>query len=498
MMLSWIRSAFLDNLGFKLFALLLAIFLFQKVNQEDPNRVATVDVKLLYAFPTKKLLMTSEPITSIKVTLQGPESKLSNVTSRVWQFTVKLSDAESGPMQTELYTQEIRSIFPGEIQVTRIKPSILNVRFAKRSQRTLPIQIVLKGKPPFGYRLLRPITSFPRKITLEGPQPILAKMDKVTTQAIDLTGKRTDGPVRVSLNHPGKYIRFLGSNTVRATLQFHILKGNKSFEDLPIKVLNFSNTKLDYELKPESIQVQLFGPLAQLQPMKRRELVLEADSSKVASKPPGEHLVPLRIRIPAPELKLAKPLPSHITLVTRWKAGYAPKKKSSLKGSSVRPQPRKVKKRKTHAGKRKKKRRWKRKRRRKKNARKKKHLRKSSKRKGFSKRAARHHKKRNIRKHRSPRKRRYIKSKALARHIRSKRTKRRGRRVAKRIQRVLPSAQLKKTHKHTKAVKALFKKNKTKSTKRIRASKKRIPHVRTTQKLSKKKHSPAKRLKPSR
>lgn len=337
-MLSWLRSALLDNLSLKLFALLLAIILFRKVNQEDLVRVATVDVKLLYAFP-KDLLMTSEPVTSIKVTLQGPESKLKSVATRVWRFTVRLSDAAPGPMQAELYTQEIRSIFPGDIQVTRIKPSILNVQFAKRAKRTISIKVDLKGKPPFGYTLLKPIHPYPRQIVVEGPEKEINKLSHIDTQTIDLTGKTSDSTHTVKLKVPARHVRFLGPNAVKVMLQFNIEKGKKKFEDIPIKMLNFLNTKLDFELHPNRVTISTLGPISQLHLLKKKDVIAEVDGTKIATQPPGEYKVTLRIRQPGPDIKVLKSEPPSVTVRTFTKEDKEPTRKPPTKRKKTKKKP---------------------------------------------------------------------------------------------------------------------------------------------------------------
>lgn len=323
-MLAWLRSALLDNLSFKLFALLLAIILFRRVNQEDLVKVATVQVNLVYAFP-KELLMTSDPVNSIKVTLQGPESKLGSIAKSTWKFTVRLTDATPGPMQTELYTQEIRSIFPSDIQVTRIKPSILDVRFKKRVQKKLPIKVDLVGTPPLGFRLLKPVNSYPRQIVAEGPEDVLGKLEEIKTEQINLTGQRLDRTLNVKLVSPGRFVRFLGAEKARVVLQFHVEQGRKKFEDIPVKMLNFLNPKLDYELLPDKVKVTLYGPISQLQPLKKGEIIAEVDGSKIASLAPGEHKTALRVRAKAPDIKWTK-APTAITVKTMWKDGQAPKK----------------------------------------------------------------------------------------------------------------------------------------------------------------------------
>ena len=152
-MLRRLRGMVLDNFGLKLFALVLAVVMFRFV-RGGQDQVAATEVKLLLKLPAKTLLV-SDPVAGVRVTLRGAGSTLGSVTRKPLTYTLDLTNAEIGPSQYELYTDMFRPLFPPDVMVIRIAPSVLNIVLDHKSVRTVPVILRVKGKPAFGYRVVR-------------------------------------------------------------------------------------------------------------------------------------------------------------------------------------------------------------------------------------------------------------------------------------------------------------------------------------------------------
>ena len=97
--MAWIRRLFFGNFLLKLFSLILAVTLYIQIHKDTLVRVTTVDVKLILQYPGE-LILTSGPVPSLKVTLQGPETLLKRTAAKNLRFTLDLSDALPNTMQT--------------------------------------------------------------------------------------------------------------------------------------------------------------------------------------------------------------------------------------------------------------------------------------------------------------------------------------------------------------------------------------------------------------
>ncbi|MCB9641358.1 MAG: YbbR-like domain-containing protein [Myxococcales bacterium] len=347
-MLSWLRAALFENLGLKIFAFFLSVVLFRYVKGEQ-DRVSTVEVKLLYKLP-KTLVMISEPVSMLKVTLRGPETKLRGVDSRPLSYTFQFKNASPGPTQYQLYVEQLRPLFPPEVQVIRLTPSILDFSLDSVAKRTLPVRVQLQGKTPLGYELL-PVKAFPVEVPVEGPESIVKRLRSVQTRPLELTGITQNAVRELLLEPPGKYVQFLGESKVRVKLRIRAILQKKSFTNVPVKLVGFPvSAQTKVTLGQDRIDITLFGPLAQLHPLQAKDIVAEADASKLATKGAGTYEAPLRVRFPAPDLKIiSPPTPKAVQVVIKALPASprpAPKRKVQPDEEKVPPKTRKKRRRK--------------------------------------------------------------------------------------------------------------------------------------------------------
>ena len=326
--MAWLRSLFFGNFLLKMFALILAVTLYIQIHKDTLVRVTTVEAKLILKYP-RALILTSGPIPGLKVTLQGPDTILKRSATKNWRYTLNLSDALPGSMQTELYTEQLRKIFPVELRVIRVQPSLLDLTFAKLGKRTLPIRVPTRGKPLFGYRLIQ-IQPFPRVVAVEGPAAIINRLKSIPTTPIDLRGKYRDQTVLVKLHKPEKNMRFVGPHKAKVSLTFLQRKIKRIIKKVPIRLLNFFNTKMDTKLSPIHANITLIGPQAQLFPLKGKDLVVTIDGSKLTNKPAGIHKLPLRVKAPNPDLKVIKTEPQEVSVTTTLRPGQPPTRKKKV------------------------------------------------------------------------------------------------------------------------------------------------------------------------
>ncbi len=305
-MLSWLRAALFENLGLKLFAFFLSVVLFRYVKGEQ-DRVSTVEVKVLYKLP-KNLVMVSEAVSILKVTLRGPETKLRGVDSHPLSYTFQLKNVSPGPTQYQLYVEQLRPLFPPEVQVIRLSPSILNFELDKVAKSTLPVRVQIQGIMPLGYKLLPPVNAFPLEVPIEGPESIVKTLRHVPTRSLDISGITQDTVRELLLETPGRYVQFLGVPKVRVKLRVHRVLDKKRFAQLPIKLHGFPvSAQTQVSLAQETADVTLFGPLSQLHPLQAKDVIVEADATPFSTKGAGTYDVPLRVRFAAPDLKVVSP-----------------------------------------------------------------------------------------------------------------------------------------------------------------------------------------------
>ena len=318
-MLRRLRGMVLDNFGLKLFALVLAVVMFRFV-RGGQDQVAATEVKLLLKLPAKTLLV-SDPVAGVRVTLRGAGSTLGSVTRKPLTYTLDLTNAEIGPSQYELYTDMFRPLFPPDVMVIRIAPSVLNIVLDHKSVRTVPVILRVKGKPAFGYRVVRPFSVVPKRIRLSGPTSKITKISSILTQVVDLTGQDQDLKQRVPLALPGRQISVEGSSRVRVTVGIRSISAKKILEAVPVLPLNPASARLKVTLLRTKVRVTLFGPLATLQGLRPADVAAEADCVSLARRKPGRYEVPLKVRVSASGVRILEAPRTVVVTTSNIKVG---------------------------------------------------------------------------------------------------------------------------------------------------------------------------------
>ncbi len=317
-MLRWLRSVFFENWDLKIFALILSLILYRYV-QGDQDRISMVSVKLLLKYDSNKYIQISKSIpTHLRVTLRGPESMLRSVDRRILRYTLDLSNAGAGPSQYELYMDQLRSLFPPEIRVIRISPSIIDVVLQKLEKRFLPVEVRTRNKPALGYKLIRPLQPYPAKVRVSGPIDTLQGVKKVLTEPIDLTGLKHDTIRVTNLIAPSPLIRFLDEHSVRVKLNFHQIQVRKEFKNIKVKLFNFlSSRKVHAVISPATVDILLYGPLAQLHLLHAKDITASVDGRYLANRGQGHYSVQLKINVPAPDITIVK-APARVDVELRY------------------------------------------------------------------------------------------------------------------------------------------------------------------------------------
>ncbi len=144
-MLNWLREVFFENLGLKLFSLLIAILLWLFVQLAE-DVTSTEEIALYFKLPTDKVLVSDVP-SKIKVTVSGPAA-MRNWNTQTIEKWIDLSNFELGP--SVIYFDESSFSLPPSLKVIRVHPNQWTISLAKKSTKKVPVIPVYVGKPGAG------------------------------------------------------------------------------------------------------------------------------------------------------------------------------------------------------------------------------------------------------------------------------------------------------------------------------------------------------------
>jgi diadenylate cyclase len=183
-MLDFLKRRIFQNLGLKIFSLILATGLWLAVARDTPDEVA-LNVPIEFHNIPEKLEINSEEIPMAQVRVRGPHRLIGALRPEEVHVQVDLTDVTPGERTFDLRAGQIRQ--PRELEAVQVVPSQLHLTFDTRMVKQIPVVPRVTGTFATGLRLARVLAS-PESVTISGPQTRVSKMASASTDPIDASG----------------------------------------------------------------------------------------------------------------------------------------------------------------------------------------------------------------------------------------------------------------------------------------------------------------------
>jgi len=298
MKLSRIKAAFVENIGAKLFALLVALFIwFSASGQQSATRFYVVPLKLANMPDT--LAVVGPYPTEAEVTVTGTKRELLYLSFRRVEVVVNLAAAAPGRFRQRLSSSNV--VMPGGLDprsVTITTPSSIDLFFERLVTKSVPVELGTVGSIPVGYVLLDAPRVEPDKVRIKGPESAVESVHSVTTKPIDLSRVRDsiEREMEVELD---RTIFSCEPGVVTVKLAVGQL-GERVLPNIPPTVLSDA-LGLTVEVKPKVVSLTLSGLQSALDTLSSGDVSVLLDLS---GKPPGRYTL-------APEVILPKGVDSY-------------------------------------------------------------------------------------------------------------------------------------------------------------------------------------------
>lgn len=300
---------FVEELPIKVLSMVLAVTLFVLV-RNDKDATSGAYVKVIYTLPEDRVLV-SDPVPEIKVSVRGPWTKLQHLDRSLEPLHIDL---------TRVHTPDVRIDedmikVPAGVRVSSIVPSEVHVEFEPRVVREVPVQPILEGQPAEGYRVAK-VVAEPARVRVDGAKSAVETIERVPTRPLRITDAR--GPVKgdVALEAPPLHTRFLESTTVSVRADVQAAMVERTFDDLPIKVVGL--THLDGTVEPPTARLVIRGPSPLVGDVSDKTIGLKLDASLIDTRPPAKYIRSVTVS-GLPAGVAAEVQPDTIMLTTRRK-----------------------------------------------------------------------------------------------------------------------------------------------------------------------------------
>lgn len=195
----WLRKIFIEDLGLKLLALGISLFMWVAVSTENNPITMRAEVQLNFLRPAH-LEIGNDPPKAVEVLLTGRKGKLDAIRLPDLVATVDLRDHQAGERLVRLSPQRVGIALPDGVKVESFQPSNVTVLLEPLIESQLQVEVQIQGLPAQGYQVSG-TQSAPAMVKVRGPAGHVKSLRNVKTEAVSVEGKTASFSLpRVSLD----------------------------------------------------------------------------------------------------------------------------------------------------------------------------------------------------------------------------------------------------------------------------------------------------------
>lgn len=298
---SALRAALQNQPGVKLFAIVTAVFLWYSITKTERDAERIIDVPVSLRKIPDSLTVLNPPTKPVSLTLRGPRTILDNVDERKARLQLALANIQQGDNRIDPNGSMITPELPRSLKVVRFDPPSFTLRADRRAMKRLPVRADLAGSPALGYTVAES-TVTPEMVDVTGPARLLADMNHVSTEPVDLKGADQAFQRNILLDRLDPSLTYVPDVVqVSVTLDESI-----AVRDFPKVAIVAPDTVT--QMSPASVDLTIRGPQRLLHNL---SLPPETARVDVTNLPPGAHMVPVQVTLPD-GLKLVSQAPDRV------------------------------------------------------------------------------------------------------------------------------------------------------------------------------------------
>lgn len=189
---SLLRKIFLDDWGMKLVALGITLALWLGVtglSSPTTTRISGIPLNIRYSNSSE---LTNSPIQEIAIVISGDKRKIDQINKANLNASLDLIDTPVGERVISLSAGNVTITgLPSGIKLDDISPNRVAIKLETVEEKRIPVKTLIEGKLADGYEIYSE-TIIPQTINVRGPSSHLQKLENIATEAIDISGQRSD------------------------------------------------------------------------------------------------------------------------------------------------------------------------------------------------------------------------------------------------------------------------------------------------------------------
>jgi len=282
----WLASKQLKIIGVLLVAAGLSYYAWSVAALKDETAFAAIHIE---SMPFGLVLQDLSP-KGVEIQVSGPAYMIRNLSGSDFRIALDLSTAVPGVHHITLRQEHLG--LPEGIEVVRIHPPTVSMKIEKAGDKEVPVMVAMVGSPASGYRVADAVAR-PSSVILRGPEAQLARIDKVMTQSIDISGVSETLRKEIALDLLEGLTVSSPSALLHAEIYIEEQIVQKTFENL---VVRGNGTSLAYRIHPSTVDIEISGPMNLVDAIDQQDDIDAYVDLKSLS--PGVYIRPVAISLP--------------------------------------------------------------------------------------------------------------------------------------------------------------------------------------------------------
>lgn len=283
--MNW-RGLFLENIGFKLAALVVVAMLWVSVTA-DERQAQPVPTELSVEVRDSAWVLVEAP-REVHTTFQGPNRALLGLLIEKPIVRIAVDSVTDERMQVPLPVDRVDYDRELSVAPSYVTPSTVDLRFERRRSARVPVVADVDPVPAAGYTVVQPIQVQPESVTVRGPASWVESLTRLPTRSVRLEGLKNTVLRDIALDLP---TGVPGAEAEPSTVLVTINLDSLVVRDLKVPIRMTGAAADRARIQPDSATVSLRGVAAAVDSVAGRVEELSVD---VARPPQASYQVTLR------------------------------------------------------------------------------------------------------------------------------------------------------------------------------------------------------------
>ena len=244
----------------KFWALIITLLIWVAVVSGHTEK-RSFDIRTSFIVGEDKII-TSEIPSYIHIEVESNLFHLLSIPSTAFAVSKDLSHLQRNKLTVYFDSQDFPHL--SNVNITSIYPKKVFVKISQKISKNVAVDPYVSGRPLFGYRIAK-ATVEPSRITIVGPQEELEDLETISTNRINITGRKDMLMTTVPILIGNPHIAVDGDESVKVTVALERDIQNREFRFVPLQIEGDAVATI----KPATVGVYLRGPIDLLEQLKQ-------------------------------------------------------------------------------------------------------------------------------------------------------------------------------------------------------------------------------------